>query len=64
MTPAFNVKFSVYVPGRIKIVSPDEAAVNAPAIVVCVAPSDIFAETIHFAVPNFESLETTAIFPL
>jgi len=33
-TPAFSVRFSVYVPGRINIVSPDDAAVSAEAIVV------------------------------
>lgn len=33
-TPAFRVGFSVYVPGFIKMVSPEEAAVRAEAIVV------------------------------
>ena len=34
LTPAFSVRFSVYVPGRMKIVSPLDAAVNAAAMVV------------------------------
>ena len=49
LTPALRVIFSVYVPGRIKIVSPEEELVRAVAIVVCV-PSEAVAETIHFAV--------------
>ena len=51
LTPAFNVRSSVYVPGRMKIVSPEEADVKAEAIVVCV-PLDNVLETIHFAGPN------------
>lgn len=33
LTPAFRVIFSEYVPGRMKIVSPEEALVRAVAIV-------------------------------
>ena len=51
LTPALSVGFSVYVPGRIKIVSPLEAEAIAAAIVVWV-PSEAVGDTIHFAHPN------------
>jgi len=50
LTPAFRVGFSVYVPSRMNIVSPDVAAVIAAVIVVCV-PWPAVAETIHFTGP-------------
>ena len=53
-TPAINVKFSVYVPGIMKIVSPLEDDANALVIVVCV-PKPAVGFTIHFATPNLLS---------
>jgi hypothetical protein len=50
-TPAFNVMSSVYVPGLMKIVSPEAALVRAVAIVVCV-PCPATGSTIHLAVPK------------
>lgn len=49
LTPALRVGFSVYVPGKIKIVSPEEDDAKALAIVVCVPTFDALL-TIHFAV--------------
>jgi hypothetical protein len=54
LTPTFRVKFSVYVPGRINMVSPDDAEVIAAAIVECV-PRDNVESTIHLATPNLLS---------
>lgn len=51
VTPATSVRFSVYVPGLTKIVSPLEAAERALAMVVCV-PCVASAETTKSETPN------------
>lgn len=50
LTPALRVIFSVNVPVLMKIVSPEVAAVNALAIVLCV-PFALEEDTINFAGP-------------
>lgn len=50
LTPPFNEKLPVYVPGRIEIVSPDDALASADGSVVCV-PFAADASTINFEGP-------------
>lgn len=50
LTPPFNEKLPVYVPGLIEIVSPDDALASADGSVVCV-PFAADASTINFEGP-------------